>query len=115
MARISKSDKAPEAEVQFSLGPAAAFSLGGADATYETDDRDAIGEAIVHPWLNVEFDAPAEQAPEDAPPVEAPFAIEAGRDQSDERPADERAVAETFAEADTDVEAAEQANEEGAS
>jgi hypothetical protein len=83
MAKILPSDKHPAEEVLYGLGQAEPFSLKGQNKTaeHETDDRIAIGEAVTHPWLTVEYDAPEEQ-PEAAPvEVVQPLAVEAGKDQ----------------------------------
>lgn len=54
MARIVPSKLAPDVEVHYSLGMAE-FVLAPGD-TYETSDTEAIGSAVVHPWLDVEYD-----------------------------------------------------------
>lgn len=54
MAKIVAAEEIPaEGDVTFTLA-AGSFDLG-ADG-YETDDRQLISEAAVHPWLNVEYD-----------------------------------------------------------
>lgn len=83
MAKILPSDKHPETEVLYGLGQAEPFTLKGQNKTaaVETDDPVAIGEAEVHPWLTVEYDAPEAQPEAAAVEVVQPVAIEAGKDQ----------------------------------
>lgn len=54
MATIRPNENAPEQEVHYSL-PTVDFDLSG-DGSYETNDRQVITDALVHPWLAVEFD-----------------------------------------------------------
>lgn len=68
MARISKSDTAPEGDLHVSLG-AAEFDLNGKSAVYETDDPAVIGDASVNSDLKVEVDTPkSDQRPADYDP-----------------------------------------------
>jgi hypothetical protein len=78
MAKISLSNLAPEDASHFSLG-GAEFDVP-AGGFYETEDRDLIGNAGVHPWLDVSDDVPvsavgpAEVAEDDG----TPLAVDAG-------------------------------------
>lgn len=95
MAKIVHSDLAPAEVVHYSLA-GAEFDLGGRKKAFETDDREVISDARVHPWLSVEADASNAPAADDAPVEETqPVAIDAGLDQTKSVTTDE--VAETLA------------------
>lgn len=111
MAKIVLSEAAPQEPVRFGLS-SVDFDLkpGG---SFETEDRQAIGDAEAHPWLSVEYDEALqieptfrdahvraeddplraensrafdpEQIKADAPEEEAvrPLAVDAPRDQSE--------------------------------
>lgn len=53
MARILPNDLAPDEVVHYSFA-GVEFDLGAGDA-YETEDRQVLGNADVHPWLTVEY------------------------------------------------------------
>lgn len=56
MARITHNDLAPSEVVHYDLS-GVEFELGGSGkASFETDDRNVLANASVHPWLNVEYD-----------------------------------------------------------
>lgn len=55
MATIVPSELHPDEEVTHQLAQDS-FKLGGGSDSYETDDRAVIGNAIAHPWLEVEYD-----------------------------------------------------------
>lgn len=55
MPRIVPSEAHPDHTVRHALGSAEPFELGPG-GVYETDDREAIGNALPHPWLDVEYD-----------------------------------------------------------
>lgn len=61
MAKIVLSELAPDEAVHFSLGNAE-FDLGGKSGkkSFETADREVLGNAASHPWLSVETD-PADE------------------------------------------------------
>jgi hypothetical protein len=53
MANVVPSELAPDEAQTYSLGNVT-FELATGDS-YETDDREVIANAVVHPWLNVEY------------------------------------------------------------
>ena len=58
MATIRPNDNAPAEEAKYIL-PTVTFDLAPG-ASFETDDRDALAAAEVHPWLTVEYDEAAQ-------------------------------------------------------
>lgn len=54
MATVVPSDLAPAEDLLYILG-GVDFELG-VGGSYETDDRDVLANAEVHPWLKVEYD-----------------------------------------------------------
>lgn len=80
MATISHSDLAPSEKVHYSLA-GGEFDLT-AKGSYETDDELLISNAQAHPWLKVDFPAPADDDSGDEVAVEFPRTnIDAGLDQ----------------------------------
>ena len=74
MPTIVPSSTAPSDTIHYSFAMAE-FDLGGKSKTYKTDDPDLISSAVIHPWLQVNYEpteivqgAYIEQiAPEDDP------------------------------------------------
>lgn len=57
MVTITHSDAAPTEPVNYSFS-GINFEIKGKDGKYETDDPFVISNALVHPWLHVEFPKP---------------------------------------------------------
>jgi hypothetical protein len=55
MATIVPSKEAPSEDVVYGFAATDSFTLGP-NGSFETDDRQAIAEAQVHPWLTVEVE-----------------------------------------------------------
>lgn len=83
MAVIKTNALAPDAKTHFAFSNVE-FDLAPGDK-FETDDRIALGDAVVHPWLEVSYpeadevvtvapEAPAEQAAVETAPTDNPDA-----------------------------------------
>lgn len=71
MAKILHSDVAPAGSVHYTFAALPeGFDLSGKTASHETTDSALIAEALIHPWLRVEY--PKEQlvAPDEKPPLD---------------------------------------------
>jgi hypothetical protein len=55
MPTIVPSSSAPSETIHYSFATAE-FDLGGKTKTYKTDDPQLISSAVIHPWLQVNYD-----------------------------------------------------------